>query len=490
MRLLLAQMKHETNTFSPVITDLARFARGQPLPFYGDEAYQAYKGTGSALGAFIDAAERVGADFSIPIAANAWPSGPVEDDAYEHMCTRILDALDMRWDAILLDLHGAMVTRTYADDEGTLLSRMRALAPTTPIGVALDMHTNLFPALAENCDVIAGYQTYPHIDLYETGERAARSVLSMLAGRCRPTMAWGTRPMLPHVMRQSSLDEPNRTLQKRCQEMETCEAMVASLFTGFPHADIEYAGLSAVVVTDNDIAGAQALCDELLDAAWAAREDFVYRPQALTQSIARAAAINDSPVVLLDHCDNAASGGTMDTMTVLAGILDAGLEDVAAFAVYDPQAVQSLLAAGLGAQVTLPLGGKLDMPSVGLSGEPLEVTGRVKFAGDGRFRNEGPASRGVLMDMGPTVVLDTGRVEIVVISRHQEPNDLACLRSVGIEPTQKRFLMLKSRVHFRAGFGSLAKHIVECNGSGVCTSDFDLLKFSRVRRPIYPLDEL
>jgi microcystin degradation protein MlrC len=195
-------------------------------------------------------------------------------------------------------------------------------------------------------------------------------------------------------------------------------------------------------------------------------------------------------VVLLDHYDNAASGGTMDTMTVLGAIVDAGLDDVAAFAIHDPQAVQQMLEAGVGNNVIIKLGGKLDMPSIGLTGQPLEVSGRVKFAADGRYRNEGPASRGVLMDMGPAVVLDTGRVEIVVISRHQEPNDLACLRSVGIEPTTKRYLMLKSRVNFRAGFGPVARHIVECAGTGVCTSDYSTLTFEGVRRPIYPLDSM
>ena len=230
--------------------------------------------------------------------------------------------------------------------------------------------------------------------------------------------------------------------------------------------------------------------DELLDYAWQHRKDFVYEVEPLAESLARAAQIEASPVVLLDHYDNCASGGTMDTMTVLAGILEAELNDVAAFAIHDPEAVAQMVEAGVGANVTLSLGGKLDMPSIGLKGEPLEVSGRVKLITDGMYRNEGPASRGVLMDMGTSVVLDTGRVEIVVISRHQEPNDLACLRSLGIEPTQKRYLMLKSRVHFRAGFAELARHIVECAGTGVCTSDYSTLDFKRVERPIYPLDDL
>ena len=155
----------------------------------------------------------------------------------------------------------------------------------------------------------------------------------------------------------------------------------ATFFVGFPHADIPYAGSSAVVVTDGDAAKAQALCDELLDMAWEAREQFVYRVEPLEQSLARAkdmGAGSVRPVVLLDHYDNCASGGTMDTMAVLGGILDAGLEEVAAFAICDPQAVEQMKRAGVGARVTLPLGGKMDMPALGLKGRPREVTGNVR----------------------------------------------------------------------------------------------------------------
>ena len=342
----------------------------------------------------------------------------------------------------------------------------------------------------ENADIIAGYQTYPHVDVYETGLRAGRALFRRLEGKAAPTMAWGQRPMLPHVMRQSSLDSPNREIQARCREMEKEGALCASLFVGFPHADIVHAGLSAVVVTDRDPALARRWCDELLDRAWADRAKWVYEVEPLEKSFARAIAIETRPVVLLDHYDNAASGGTMDTMAVLAGILDARLEEVAAFAVYDPAAVRSMQHAGLGANVTLKLGGRLDMPSLGLKGQPLEVSGRVKNLTNGQFRNRGPMSRGVLMDMGPTAVLDTGRVEIVVISRQQEPNDVECFASQGIDPAKKRYLMLKSRVHWRAGFGDLARATVECAGVGVCTSDYSVLDFRKVRRPIYPLDPM
>ena len=496
MKLVIAQMKHETNTFSPVPTPLARFATASDVPPEGAAAVAAYKGTGSGLGAFIELAEAAGADYTVAIAANAWPSGPVENAAFEHICGKITAAVARGCDAILLDLHGAMVTQTYDDGEGELLRRIRAIAPDVPIGVAADMHTNLYDAMGNLATVIAGYQTYPHVDVYETGLRAGKAILALLAGQAKPTMAFGRQPMLPHVMRQGSDDEPNKSLQARCREMEAQGALSASVFVGFPNADIEYAGLSAVVVCDDDAAQAQRWCDELLEMAWSRRAEFVYQVEPLVDSMARAKALaaakpaGSGPVVLLDHSDNCASGGTMDTMTVLGAMLDAGLSDAAAFAIFDPAAVKQMAAAGVGSTVTLSLGGKLDMPSIGLKGAPRTVTGRVRLLCDGRYRNRGPMGRGELNDMGLTAVLQVAGIDIVVISNHVEPHDLAALTAVGIAPDRLQYLMLKSRIHWRAGLRPMSHATLECAGTGVCSSDYELLGLHKVRRPIYPIDAL
>src|SRR5689334_19145201 len=322
MRLLIAMMKHETNTFSPVPRPLARFGHG-PGPLYGEAAIRAYRSTGSGLGAYLDLAAREKAEIVLPVAASAPPSRPVEDAAYEHIAGMICDAVAKGgYDGMFLDLHGAMVTESFEDGEGELLRRIRAIDPKTPIAVSLDMHANLYDAMIENATVVTGYRTYPHIDTYDTAKRAGEILLRAIRGEVKPVMAWGNVPMLPHVMRQGSDDHPNKELQHRCAAMSAEGALAASLFTGFPHADISNAGLSAVVVTDGDLKLAEELRDELLDRAWVEREAFVYKIEPLQQSVARAKAMppgttGDGPVVLLDHYDNCASGGTMDTTVVL-----------------------------------------------------------------------------------------------------------------------------------------------------------------------------
>lgn len=490
MRLLAAMFKHETNTFSPVPTPVERFFGYGPQMLAGDAAIAAHRGTGSALAAYIAAAERAGAELVVPVAGEAAPSGTVPDETYERIVAPVLEAVAQGgWDGILLDLHGAMVSASYEDGEGELLRRIRAIDARTPIGVTLDMHANLYDGIVRNATVVTGYHTYPHVDVYEAGARAADVILRTIRGEVRPVMVWGNRPMLPHVMRQGTHEEPNRSLQAACIGHEkTGRALACSLFVGFPHADIVNAGLSVVVCTDGDATAGEGIRDALLDEAWRARERFVYRGEPLAQAVARAARITEGPVVLLDHCDNVASGGTMDTTEVLAEVMRQGLENVLFYSIHDPESVARAIAAGIGAQVTLEVGGKMPMPSIGVASRPVRVTGRVKRITDGVYRLRGPMGAGAVVNNGPTVVVDTGSIELVVMSLYQEPFDINCFYSVGVDPLQKRFVVIKSRVHWRAGLGELARQVVECDGIGVTTSDYGLLRFSRVRRPVYPLD--
>jgi microcystin degradation protein MlrC len=266
--------------------------------------------------------------------------------------------------------------------------------------------------------------------------------------------------------------------------------LAASVFTGFPHADIRNAGLSAVVCTDANAEQARQMRDALLDQAWENRSAFLYEGQPLAESVARAKSSTTWPVVLLDHCDNSASGGTMDTTGVLAEVLRQDLRDAVFYAIRDPQAVERAIAAGVGNELTLSLGGLSELKATGDVNAPITVSARVRIISDGAFRLRGPMMAGVAISAGKTVVLQVGGVQVVVTSLATEPHDLAYLMSLGIDLDRTRYLVLKSRVHWRAGFGSLAQEVIECDSVGVTTSDYSKLRFERVRRPIYPLDEL
>ena len=489
MRLLIAMMKHETNTFSPVPTDWRRFEdwglhRGEAVP-------AALAGTNTPTGAYLDLARAAGAEIVTPIAAEAMPSGPVERSTYERLVEAIVAPVAKGGiDAALLDLHGAMVAETTDDGEGTLLAELRRAAPGLPIACTFDLHCNLTQTIVDNCSAAIGYKTYPHIDMYAVGERIGRVLLDALAGEVEPVMAWGRVPVLAQTLCMGSDDAPMGGLQTMTRPEEKGGVLAATLFGGFPLADIRAAGVSALVVADGDRSAAKAARDRLLEAAWAARADFVYRHEPLAEAVARAKAMDEGPVLLLDHADNVGSGGTEDVMTVIEEVRRQGLKDVAVAAVWDPDAVAQMQAAGVGATVTLRLGGKSDMPSLGLEGRPLEIGGKVRALSDGTWVVRGPMYTGITVCTGPTAVLEAEGMKIVVVSRHHEPWDLGIFTSVGIDPAATRYLILKSRIHYRAGFAPLAKATITCDGDGVTTSDNARLNYRNLRRPIYPLDRI
>lgn len=492
MRVLVAMMKHETNTFSPLVTDLPRF-EAWGLHF-GAAAERAYADTAMPMGAYIRLCRARGAEIVTPVAAEAMPGGIVTREAYETLAGAIVAAAAQGVDAMLLDLHGAMVAEHVADGEGELLRRLRAVAPGVPIAVTCDLHCNLTRAMVENCDALIGYKTYPHVDMAEVGEQIARVLFAAIDGERRPAMAFAPIPVLAQTLRMGTDDAPMKDVVAEARKLEAGGLLAATVFGGFPMADVGHAGMAAVVVADGDAGAAQAAVEHLVAFTRERREDFLYVHEDLDAALGRAAALGEAggPVILLDHADNCGSGGTQDVMGVIAAVIDKGLRDVAVGAVYDPQAVATLAAAGVGAEVTLALGGRIAMPALGLEGRPLTVTGRVKLLSDGRFTVRGPMYTGVTVEMGPTAVLsiDDGRVEIVITSRHHEPWDRGVFTSVGIDPTAKRYLLLKSRIHYRAGFAPLAKATITLDGEGVTTSDNSKLSFTRLARPIYPFDRI
>ena len=490
MKFVIAQMQHETNTFSPLPTPWEAF--GEKGPLLGRDAFDGMKDTRLPMAAFLDLARREGAQVVTPVAAFANPSGPVDGAAYDRICGLILDAVREGCDAIFLDLHGAMVVEGRTDDgEGTLLERIRAVAPRVPIAVSLDLHANVTDRMVRNCDVIAGYKTYPHVDQYESGELAGSLLLRAMKGEIRPVMAWGNRPLLAHTLRQNTAEGGMRDFVEAARAAERRGILAATAFGGFQQADIHDAGISAVVVADGDRAAAQAACDAILDAAWARKEDFIYRGRPLAEALAEARRLGEGsggPVLLLDHADNCASGATQDTMHVLRAALDMGLSGIGVGPIRDPEAVARMVVAGIGNRVALPVGGKVDMPAIGRKGEPLELTGVVRNITDGEYTITGPQFTGIRCYMGRTAVLDTGSALLVVTGRNQEPWDRGVFESVGIRPEKQRYLLLKSRMYYRPVFLPIARGAVLCDGVGVASSDWTQFTYRNIRRPIYPLD--
>ena len=491
-RFVVAVFKHETNTFSPIPTPWSAFGRYnlQPGPAAGAAAAAAYRGTNTPAAAYLDIANELGAEIDFAIAASATPGGPAADDVIEHAAAAIIDSVRKGCDALFLDLHGGMVTRSYDDPEGELLRRVRSVAPSLPIAVAFDFHANLSRMTVNNATVISGYRTYPHVDTYETGMRAGRTLLRVLAGEVDPVILWHSLPILSHLNCQTPSRQPMKDIMDMAIAATANRTVLdASVFGCFPLADIPHIGMHFVVAADRRQEGkARALLRQLVCMAWERRANFVFVGEPVADSVARAKLLNDGPVVLADHGDVAGSGGSTDVMAVLAEVMRQNLMDVCAGPFWDPEAVAQMTAAGIGAEITLELGGKTDFPAIGEKGQPLMVTGIVRRLTDGIFTVTGPMKTGARVSIGRTAVLDTGAVEIVVSEERYEPSDIGCFRHAGIEPALKHFILIKSRQHFRAGFGPIIRHVVMVAGPGICTSDYGKFPWRKVRRPIFPLD--
>ena len=491
MKIVAARLNHETNTFSPVPTPLAAF--GPDGPTFGAAAHAQARGTRTGLGAFIAAAEARDAQIVVAVNATANPSGRVHDEAFERMAASIVDAVREGCDLILLDLHGAMATQSFDDGEGELLKRVRAVAPHTPLAVALDLHGNISQAMVDHADLIVGFKTYPHIDMFETGAHAARLALRMLDSGRRPALAWAQPPLLSHTLRSATGAGAMQRAVQRALELEAQGLQAVSVFAGFSLADIHDAGMSVVVVGDSP-EQAQAAANALARQIWDERDGFVYTSEPLAESVAQARRLRDTasagagPVLLLDHGDNVMSGGSCDTTTLLEECLRQGLRNIGMGPLADPQTVAQCIAAGVGSEVSVELGNKTPLGLAGAQRPPLPLQARVRAIGDGRFCITGPIYTGEVWAMGRSVVLEHEAATIVVSERPMEPLDLGVFTSLGVDPQSFEYLVLKSRMYCRPAFGPIACGLVECDSRGVTGSDYGLFDFRRVRRPIHPLD--
>lgn len=488
MRFFIAMFSHETNTFSTIPTDRRQF-EARDLR-YGGEILETYRGTGTCLGGMIDAAGARGVALVPSLAAAASPAGRVTKDVYEDVTQRLL--ADLRaagpLDGVLLDLHGAMVPEGGEDGEGDVLAAVRgAVGDAVPIAVTLDFHGNVTRAMVEHATLLHGYKTYPHVDMYDRGREATERLIDVVQQRLRPAVAHRQPPLMPPLGRQGTARGPMRRLYDRAAEMERDPKVVSiSIFAGFPLADIHDAGLSVYVVTDGDRALAGRLADELAALAWEHRHEFIHEAVPVKDAVAQALAIDGRPVILADMADNTGGGAAGDGTEVLRELLRVGARSTTVACLWDPEAAAACARAGVAATVTLRVGGKVD----DRHGAPVEVTGRVRTLSDGRFVHKGPMMRGLEGRLGTTAVLDVNDVKVILISHRWQTLDPEMIRFVGIDPLGEKVLVVKSTIHYRAAFEPIAHAIIEVDAPGLSSSNLARFAFTRVRRPIFPLDDI
>jgi microcystin degradation protein MlrC len=291
--------------------------------------------------------------------------------------------------------------------------------------------------------------------------------------------------MMPALQAQFTGRYPMKGLMEAAFEMEGKEGVeTITVAAGFPWSDFKDVGLSIIVTTNDDQELADRCANELSDLAWSMRWDFLVKPIPVREAVRRVAAAEEGPIVLADIGDNPGGGAPCDGTIVLKAILEAELESGVFAVMADPEAVGKMSDAGVGSEVTLELGGKTDE----LHGAPITVTGLVRLLSDGQYVRKGPMGTGSRADMGLTAVLRVGGVDVIVTEKRLQPTDLQLYRSLGIEPTEKRFIAVKSSVHYRAAHMPIAKEVIELDTPGLTSPRLAGFGFKNLRRPIFPLD--
>lgn len=468
-RVALAGFLHETNTFAPSKADYAAFEQGGGyMPLSRDAAMiDAGRDINLGIGGAVVFGESAGWNMVPVLWCGAIPSAHVTADAYNLISDEILAGITaaLPLDGVFLDLHGAMVAEHEDDGEGALIARVRAaVGPDVPIVAALDLHGNITAKMVEAADVLVGFRTYPHVDMAETGHRAALQLDSLMA-RGKPfAKAFRRMDFLIPIAWQSTVMEPAAGIYSRMAALEGGDTASVSFFPGFPAADFPECG-PTVVAYGATQAAADAAADSVTADVNAAESAFAgqsFDPDAGVAEAIRIAATATKPVIIADTQDNPGAGGDSNTTGMLRALVRADAKRAAIGIMVDPAAAKAAHAAGQGAEITIALGG-----FSGISGDsPFEATFTVETLSDGKFIASGPFYGNAPLSIGPSACLRIGDVRVVVASRKVQMADQQMYRFVGIEPTEQAILVNKSSVHFRADFQPIAETILVCTAPG------------------------
>jgi microcystin degradation protein MlrC len=487
MRIGVGGIYHESNTFFSQPMTMEKFAE-KDLHF-GSDMLEHWRGTCSEISGFIEGAQQF--DFELVPTVMAWgmPLGALTPETFETLNDMLLSRLEEAkpLDGVLLSLHGAMVSERFADADGEILRRVRqAIGPAMPLVVTLDCHANMTEEMVRWPDAIICYDTYPHIDQTERGLEAAGIMHRMLHEGLKPKIALARRPMLPHILQQLTEKPPMADAIALAHELEQRPEIVSvSVAAGFPYCDVPDAGFSVFVVADNDEDAARQATNQVADAVWNRRAEFQKSLPVAEEAVRKALEEKSGLTVLVDVGDNLGAGTPGDGTVILAELLKQGAQGgLVLFC--DPEAVVAAIEAGVRQRIRLKVGGKVDRHH----GDPVEIEGVVRTISDGIYRNIGPMRDGVLDDQGRTVVIDTGGVLVVLTERRMPMWNLQQLRALGIEPTRLRVVVVKAAIAYRAAYVPIAHRIIEVDTPGLAAADVRRFDYKRLKRPIYPLDQI
>lgn len=481
MKLFMAALLTETNTFSPLPTGRAAFFGNR---FSRDDGSHQPPAWGNIpLIAWRRLAEEAGIEVVESITANAQPGGTTTRAAYEELREMILH--DLRAAApvgiVLLNLHGAMVAEGYDDCESDLVRRVREIVgPETVIGVELDLHCHLDETLRQNADLVVIYKEYPHTDMTARAEDLFRLALRTARREIRPVMAYQPLHMI------NMWDTPVEPMRGFVADMLAAEArgeiLSLSFAHGFTSGDVPHLGARMLAIADGDAAHAQATAQRWGARIWDMRQATRKRFDTPDAAIDAALAAATGLTVIAETSDNAGGGAPSDCTAVLARMLARGVRDAAIGMFWDPVAVSFVREAGVGALLPLRLGGKCGP----MSGDPLDLMVRVHGVTE---RHVQSGLSGGISEMGAAAWVEAAGIHIILASERQQVFHPDAFTNLGCALTDKRMVVVKSSQHFHAGFAPVAREVRYCAAAVGIRRDFEAIPYQRFTGRYWPRDE-
>jgi microcystin degradation protein MlrC len=467
----IALFETETNTFSPIPTDLAAFEEAGLRR--RDASVIDPGGSGAMLNAFRTLAELDGRAVIESISASAQPAGLVIRSVYETLRDQLLDDLRAAGPVgmVLLALHGAMIAEGYDDCEGDIIARAREIVGRdVPIGVELDPHCHLTAKMVDEASAIVMMHEYPHTDWNERAAKLYAICAAMASGTADP-VSWVCDCSVVGFF--PTTEEPMAGFVRLMKEVEGEHSILAvSLAHGFPWGDHPDVGARLLVIADGDITKARAAAERLRLAFYDLRRELQPQMPSIAEALIAAKDL-EGRIILADTADNPGAGAPGDTTHLLQALLGADLGPIAFGALYDPDAVRICKAAGVGATVQLPLGGKLGESS----GAPLYLKVEVKA-----YCSELHQTMfGVTASLGSAAWVQKGETDIVIVSKRAQIFSPDAFCNLGIDLEEKRVIAVKSSEHFRAAFSALSDHIISVATPGAIQMDFAAIPYRHKR---------
>ncbi len=473
-RIAIAGFAHETNTFSPIPTTYEDFAT-KTGPFTGivrwDEVkpFKGQKLNDASLG-FMNTIEPLGYETVYILMTSTNPSNQVSKDAFDRIVSMIVEetAAQGPFDAMFLDLHGAMVYEGFNDGETEIIRRVKAALNDIPVVASFDLHGNITRECFDLATALVGCREYPHIDMYETGERVAKLLHHHLSGKPM-YKAFRRIPFIPVLSRTSTFTEPFKTIYAAIPEVEkNPEVLCGTIMEGFPPSDTYHTGPTVFAYALTQPAADEAV-NHLYDAFLAKESEVISNhpePEEAVRKAIELAKTADKPVILADGLDNPGGGSSSDTVWILEELIRQGAPDTALGFIFDIGTANKAHEAGEGAEITIDLGGKLTPGH-----KPLHATFKVEKIFDGVMDGHGPLVQGTKMSLGKIALLRIDNIRVVVVSVRVQAADSAPFRVLGINPEDMEILVLKSSNHFRADFEPISSAILYVNAPSAMIED-------------------